>query len=124
MAQQSPPMMFDDVPLEDARRMARGPRMDPALYHALTTKIASLTSQAVRMTILDGTSPNTIKYRILRVAAGLKVPVTVRKVPDGLIFWRSTAEDLRQAREVNTRLQTARHKQRTPSRARRRPTSR
>ena len=32
MADQSSPLQFEDVPLEEARRMSRGPRMDPELY--------------------------------------------------------------------------------------------
>jgi hypothetical protein len=49
-----------------------------------------------------------MKNRILRVAAELGVPVTGRKVPGGLIFWRSTEEDTQQAPEIVSRLQTAR----------------
>jgi hypothetical protein len=33
---------------------------------------------------------------ILRIARELNVPVTVRKVPGGVIFWRSTDEDVHQ----------------------------
>ena len=112
------------VPLEDARKIGLGARMDPALYHALRTKLQMLTSQAVRMLIPDGTSPTTMKNRILRVAMELKVSVTVRKVPDGLIFWRSTDEDLLQAQEITKRFQTARQKQQTPSRGGRQRTTR
>ena len=45
-----------------------------------------------------------MKHRILRVAAALGMLVTVRKVPGGLLFWRSTDEDLQQANEVVARL--------------------
>ena len=41
MAEQSPSIQFEDVPLEEARRMGRGPRMDPELYHAFKEKIQS-----------------------------------------------------------------------------------
>jgi hypothetical protein len=34
MAEQ-PPIQFEDVPLDQARRMSRGPRMDPQLYQEL-----------------------------------------------------------------------------------------
>jgi hypothetical protein len=34
MAEQ-PPIYFEDIPLAEARRMSRGPRMDPTLYQAL-----------------------------------------------------------------------------------------
>jgi hypothetical protein len=107
MTNQSFPMQFEDVPLEQARRMGRGPRMGPQLYQELRTRIASLSDQAVRMTIPEGTSQTTMKNRIQRVAAELGIPVTIRRVPGGLLFWRSTAEDVQQATEVGARLQTA-----------------
>jgi hypothetical protein len=121
MPQQPPTIAFEDVPLEEARKIGRGSRMDPALYHALRTKIQLLTTQAVRMPIPAGTSPVTLKNRILRVALELKMTLTIRKVPNGLLFWRSTDDDLQQAHELSSRLQTARHKQLTlsPGRARR-----
>jgi hypothetical protein len=99
MAQQPPTIEFEDVPLDQARRMTRGPRMDPLLYQALRNKVRSLDTTAIRMPLSDGTSPTTMKNRILRVAAELGVPVTIRRVPGGLIFWRSTDEDLQQAQE-------------------------
>ena len=108
MAQQLSTIEFEDVPLDEARRMSRGPRMNPELYNALKEKIQSLDTIATRMPLPDGPSPTTMKNRILRVAAELKLPVTVRKVPGGLLFWRSTAEDLRQAQEIAARLQSAR----------------
>jgi hypothetical protein len=80
--------------------------MDPVLFHALQGKIQSLNNTAIRTTIPEGTSPTTMKNRILRVAADLKIPVTVRKVPGGLLFWHSTDEDVQQAKEVASRLQT------------------
>jgi precorrin-4 methylase len=121
MAQQTPPIQFEDIPLEQARRMGRGPRMDPELYHAFKEKIQSLDKTATRITIPEGTSPTTMKNRILRVAAELQIPVTVRKVPGGLLFWRSSEEDLQQAKEVAQRLQPARQPGQTirPGRRRR-----
>ncbi len=32
MADDSSPIEFEEIPLEDARRMGRGPRMEPMLY--------------------------------------------------------------------------------------------
>ena len=113
MDEQPSPIQFEDVPLEEARRLSRGPRMDPQLYQELQTRIQSLSDQAVRMTIPDGTSQATMKNRLLRVAAELGVPVTVRRVTGGLLFWRSSDEDIHQARETASRLQTA---QRRPQR--------
>jgi hypothetical protein len=112
MADDSSPIQFEDVPLEEARRMGSGPRMDPQLYQELRTRIPGLSSHAVHMTILEGTSPTTMKNRILRVAAELRIPVTIRKIPGGMLFWRSTDEDVQQAKEVAGRLQTARRGQR------------
>jgi hypothetical protein len=41
MAQQLPIIEFEDVPLDEARRMSRGPRMNPERYNALQQKIGS-----------------------------------------------------------------------------------
>jgi hypothetical protein len=120
MADRSSLIAFEDVPLEEARRMGRGPRMDPQLYQELRTRLQSLSDHAVQMTTPDRTNPTTMKNRILRVAAELGIPVTIRRVPRGLIFWRSTDEDLHQAKEISQRLQTARITRRArPGRRRR-----
>jgi hypothetical protein len=116
MADQSSLIHFEDIPLDEARRMGRGPWIDPALYRALQQKLQSLDNIAARMTIPEGTSPTTMKSRILRVAATLNVPVTVRKVPGGLLFWRSTDEDRTQAQETAQRLQAARKPHQTTRR--------
>jgi hypothetical protein len=120
MIQQSPTIEFEDIPLDEARRMSRGPRMDPELYNALKQNIPSLDNTATRLTISEGTRPNTMKHRILRVAAELGVPGTVRKTPGGLLFWRSTDEDRQQAKEVGARLQSARQPLHTTGRGRHR----
>jgi hypothetical protein len=111
MAEQPPSFQFEDIPLEEARRMGRGHRMDPELYQQLRGRIQSLDNTAARVTFPEGTSPTTMKNRILRVAAELDVPVTIRRVPGGLLFWRATEEDLQQAQEVANRLQSARRGQ-------------
>jgi hypothetical protein len=105
VAQQRPVITFEDLPLEEARRMSRGPRMDAALDQALRDKIQSLGDTATRLALSEGTPPRAMKNRILRLARALGVPVTIRKVPGGLLFWRSTAEDRRQAQETVQRLQ-------------------
>ena len=120
MAEQRPAIAFEDIPLEQARTMGRGPRMDPELYRALQDKIQSLTDTATRMSLPEGTNPSTMKHRILRVAADLNTPVTVRRVPGGLLFWRSTDEDLTRAEEMAQRLQPARQPRQTTRPARRR----
>ena len=106
MAEPLSSIQFEDIPIEEARRMGRGPRIDPQLYQELKTRLTALSSHAVQMTIPKGTSPTTMKNRILRIATELGIPVTVRKVPRGLLFWRSTDEDVQQAKEVASRLQT------------------
>jgi hypothetical protein len=94
--------------------------MDPQLYQALRTRISSLSEHAVQMTIPDGTNPTTMKNRILRVAVELGIPVTIRRVPGGLLFWRSTDDDIQQAKDVAARLRTAqRGRQTRPGRRRR-----
>ena len=120
MAQQPPPIHFEDIPLDEARRIGRGPRMDPALYQALKENIQSLDDPAILFTLSEGTSPTTMKNRLLRVAAELNTPITVRRVPGGLLFWRSTAEDRQQATEVSQRLQSTRSTGQTRGHRRRR----
>jgi hypothetical protein len=111
MADRSSLITFDDIPLDEARRMGRGPRMDPQLYQELRTRIQTLSDRAVRMTLPNGTNPTTMKNRILRVAAELGIPVTIRRVSSGLLFWQSSDADIHQAREVAARLQTAQRRQ-------------
>jgi hypothetical protein len=73
-----------------------------------------------RWEAIESLGPYLMKNRILRVAGELKVPVTIRKVPGSLLFWRSTDEDLTQANAVASRLQTARRGRKTrPGRRRR-----
>ena len=74
------------MPLDQARRMGRSPRMEPQLYQELRARIQSLSDQAVRLTIPDGTSQNTMKNRILRVAGELGIPGTIRRVSGVLLF--------------------------------------
>src|SRR5687767_15207029 len=111
MAESFPQIHFEDIPIAIARAIGRGPRMDPGLYHTFKDKIQSLDNTATRITLPEGTTSITMKNRILRVAAELKVPVTVRKIPGGLLFWRSTDEDVQQAKEVASRLQSAQRRQ-------------
>jgi len=103
-------IQFEDVSLEEARRMGRGPRMEPMLYETLRTKIESLSDQAARVRFGSDISPIRMKNYVLRIGRDVKVPVTVRRVPGGIIFWRSTAEDIQQAKDVAGRLRTTRQK--------------
>jgi hypothetical protein len=40
---------FEDVPPDGARRMGRGPHLEPVLYDTLRQKIQSLSSEATRL---------------------------------------------------------------------------
>jgi hypothetical protein len=82
MAEQSPPIHFEDLPLAEARRLGRGPRMDPKLYQAFKENIQSLNNTATRLTLPEGTSPTTMKNRLLRVAAEVSVSPHYRDVSD------------------------------------------
>jgi len=84
------------------------------------TRSSSLRTRVKDVVTRAGTSPTTMKNRLLRVAAELRIPLTIRKVPGGLLFWRSTAEDLEQAKEVAQRLQPAQRKGRARPGQRRR----
>jgi hypothetical protein len=99
--------------------MSRGPRMEPMLYDTLRQKIQTLSSDAVRIHLGPEITPTRMKSYLLRTARELNVPVTVRRVPGGLLFWRSTDEDIQQAKEVGGRLQTARRRPQARSRGRR-----
>lgn len=103
-----PAIQFEDVELEEARRMGRGPRMEPMLYHTLRQKIQALSTAAARVRLGPEITPLRMKNYILRIARELEIPVTVRRVPEGVIFWRSTDEDLHQARDRSSRLQSTR----------------
>ena len=113
MADQSPPFQFEDVPLDEARRMGRGPRMEPMLYETLRQKIQALSNQAVRIHLGPEITPTRMKNYLVQIARELNVPVTVRRVPGGVIFWRSSAEDLQQAQEAGARLQTGQRRPQT-----------
>jgi hypothetical protein len=73
----------------------------------------------VRIRLGPEIRPERLKNSLLRIARALKVPVTVRKVPGGVIFWRSSDEDRHQAHEVTQRLRGTRH-QRSQARGGRR----
>jgi hypothetical protein len=119
MADPSSPIEFEDVPLDEARRMGRGPRMEPMLYDTLRQEIQSLSSEAVRIHLGPEIRPERMKTYLLHIARELNVPVTVRRVPGGVIFWRSSEEDLQQAQEIASRLQTGRRRPQSRPRGRR-----
>jgi hypothetical protein len=116
--EQSPSFQFEDMPLDEARRMGRGPRMEPMLYDTLRQKIRSLSTEATRIHLGPEITPQRMKNYLLRIARELNVPITVRRVRGGLIFWRSSEEDTQQAQEIASRLQTGRRRPHTRSRGR------
>ena len=70
----------------------------------LTQNLPSPDHTTTHLTIPEGRSATPLKNRILRVAAAREMPVTVRQIPGGLIFWRSTDQDLQQAEAVVAQL--------------------
>ena len=113
MPDQSSPFEFEDVPIEEARHIGRGPRMEPMLYNTLRQKIQSLSREATRIHLGPEITPTRMKNYILRIARELDVPITVRRVPGGVIFWRSSEEDTQQAQEIADRLQPSRQRGKT-----------
>lgn len=61
MAQPTPTIRFEDIPLDKGRRTGRGSRIDPELYNTLKGKIQSLDNTATRLTIPEGIRPTTMK---------------------------------------------------------------
>jgi hypothetical protein len=96
--------------------------MEFVVYETLRKKIQDLSTAAVRIHLGPKITPQRMKNSLLRTARELNIPVTVRRVPGGVIFWRSTEEDQQQALEVAGRLQRSRPRAKTapqrPSRKR------
>jgi hypothetical protein len=98
--------------------------MEPLLYDTLTKKIQALSDDAVQIRLGPEITQQRMKNYILRLAHELDVPVTVRKVAGGVIFWRSSEEDRQQAQEAASRLQGARQQRSRARGGRRRIRSR
>ena len=64
MADPSSPIEFEDVPLDEARRIGRGPRMEPMLYNTLRQKIQALSSEATRIHLGQEIRPERMKNYI------------------------------------------------------------
>ena len=120
MAEQPPTVEFEDIPLEEARLMSRGPRMEHMLYATLRQKIQSLADHAVQIRLGPEIRPERMRRSIQRIAHELTIPVTVRRVEGGVIFWRATEAEQQQAQEVASRLQSARQQRNTQSKGRQR----
>jgi hypothetical protein len=125
MADQPSPFLFDDVPPDEARRMGRGPRMEPMLYETLPQKIQTLSSETVRIRLGPEITPTRMKNYRLHIGRELNVPITIRRAPGGLLFWHPSEEDQQQAHEIADRLQPSRQRGKTapqrPSRERTTP---
>jgi hypothetical protein len=120
MAEQPPSFQFEDIPLEEARLMGRGARMEHMLYDTLKQKIQSLADHAVQIHLGPEIRPERMRRYIQHIAHELNIPVTIRRVEGGVIFWHSTEEERQQAQEVASRLQSARQKQNARQKGRRR----
>jgi hypothetical protein len=96
--------------------------MEPLLYATLTKKMQALSGDAVRIHLGSEIRPERMRRYIQRIAHELGVPVTVRRVAGGVIFWRSSDEDMQQAQEVGKRLQGTRQKRSRARGGRRRRT--
>ena len=89
--------------------MGHGPRMEPMLYETLRQKIQTLSSEAVRIRLGPEITPTRMKNYLLHIARELNVPITIRRVSGGMLFWRSSDEDLPAGPgDYPSRLQTAR----------------
>jgi hypothetical protein len=118
MADDRQGMEFEDIPLAEARRMGRGPRMEPLLYDTLRTKIQALSTEATRIRMGPEIRPARMKNYLLRLARELGVPVAVRKVPGGVVFWRATEEDQAQAQAIGQHLRGTKPKPQAPRKGR------
>jgi hypothetical protein len=98
--------------------------MEPMLYDTLRTKIQSLSSEAVRIHLGPAIRPQRMKSYILRIARELNIPVTIRRVPGGVIFWWSSDEDLQQARKTASQLRGRQQQETTQRRPQTRPRGR
>ena len=118
MADDSHDMEFEEIPLAEARRMGRGPRMEPLLYDTLRQKIQSLSTEATRIRLGPEIRPERMKNYLLRIARELNVPVVVRNIPNGVVFWRATAEDQEQAQAISQRVRGTQPVPQAPRRGR------
>jgi hypothetical protein len=114
MTQRPPTIACEDVPPDQARRMSRGSRMDSERYHTLTQYIPMLDTTGARMPPLERLNLVTMRSRILHLATELSIPITMRKIPRGLLFWRSTDEGLHQPKDVAQRRHTGQRTSRSP----------
>ena len=98
--------------------MGRWPRMEPLPYDTLRQKIQGLSTEATCIRLGPEIRPERMKNYLLRIARELHVPVTVRKVPRGVVFWRTTEEDQEQAQAISQRLRGSRTTPQAPRRGR------
>ncbi len=111
MADEPSTYHFEDMPLEEARRMSRGPRMEPLLYQMLRQKIQALTTDAVHIHLGPELTPTRMGRYVRLITRQLNIPVVVRRVPGGVVFWRASEDDQREAEALTERL----HREPPPS---------
>ena len=105
MAEEGPSIYFEDVPLEEARRIGRGPRLEPRLYDSLRQKLQALSTGAVRLRLGPELTPAQMARYVRAIAHQLEIPVVTRRVPGGIVFWRASEDDRREAEALARRLQ-------------------
>jgi hypothetical protein len=98
--------------------------MEPMRYETLRQKMQTLSSAAVRIRLGPEITPTRMKHDLRHIARELHVPITIRRVPGVLPFWRSSEEDQQPAHEMADRLQPSRQRGKTaPPRPRRKRTT-
>jgi hypothetical protein len=108
MVDRSSPIQFEDIPLDEARRMGCWPRIDPEPVSRPPAETPILGQHRCPHGHPRGYQPNHDEKPHPPRSCTLGMPVTIRKVPGGLLFWPSTDEDRTQANEIAQRLPSAR----------------
>ena len=119
MAEQPPNFQSKTSPSTKPAAWAESLAWSPCSTTRCARRFSRRSSEAVRIHLGPEITPQRMKNYICRMARDLNVPVTVRRMPGGVIFWRSSEEDLQQAQETASRLQTGRRPQTRPEGARR-----
>jgi hypothetical protein len=99
MADRSSLIAFENVPLDQAQLLDRGPRMEPMLSDTLRQKIQALSTEATRIHLGPEITPR-ITRDLRHMARQRNVPVAVRLLSGGLRFWCATEEDTPQTQET------------------------
>jgi len=98
------------MPVNEAKMMGRAARMDPDFYSALEEEITNLIDKAAVIDIPPGMNYMRMKLRLVRVAKDLDIQLTVRKARNGIVFWKTTPEELAANEALAKRLQGGRRR--------------